>query len=66
MLAALSGVESQLKSHYAISLHNGLTAQQLRGFINVLATKVSAGIADKASVVLEQVVIEQQQDGKGV
>ncbi|EPK0079655.1 TPA: carboxymuconolactone decarboxylase family protein [Klebsiella aerogenes] len=55
MLAALSGVESQLKSHYAISLHNGLTAQQLRGFIDVLATKVSAEIAAKASAVLEQV-----------
>ncbi len=55
MLAALSGVESQLKSHYAISLHNGLTAQQLRGFIDVLATNVSAEIVEKALAVLEQV-----------
>jgi alkylhydroperoxidase/carboxymuconolactone decarboxylase family protein YurZ len=53
MLAALSGAESQLKSHYAISLHNGLTVQQLRAFVAVLAEKVNAGVAKNASVALE-------------
>lgn len=56
MLAALSGAESQLKSHYAISLRNGLTAQQLRAFVEVLADKVHTGVADNAAAVLESLL----------
>lgn len=55
-LANISGVNPQLQAHYHISLHNGLTAQQLNEFIDVLATICGQDIADNADQVLQQVL----------
>ncbi len=55
-LAALTGVDSQLKSHFSMSLNTGLTAGQLWDFIDVLKQKVGSAVAANASVVLADVV----------
>lgn len=57
-LAAIVGANSQLKSHFAISMNNGLTAAQFRAFTEVLAAKCGAEIANNASTVLEQFLAE--------
>lgn len=51
-LAAVPGAESQLKSHYAIAMNNGLTAEQLHAFVAVLAAKCPGEIAANAQAVL--------------
>ena len=51
-LAAIPGAESQLKSHYAIAMNNGLTADQLHAFVAVLAAKCPGEIAANAQAVL--------------
>lgn len=53
-LAAIPGAESQLKSHFAISLNNGITPEQLHAFVAVLAVKCPAEIATNANTVLAQ------------
>lgn len=42
MLAAMSGVESQLKSHLNIGINAGLTREQLQGIADVLAGQVNS------------------------
>ena len=53
-LAAIPGAESQLKSHFAISQHNGITPEQFHAFIAVLAAKCSPDMAANAKAVLAQ------------
>jgi 4-carboxymuconolactone decarboxylase len=53
-LAAMTGVESQLQSHVAISMNVGLGEGQLREFIEVLATRVDADAARRAQGALDQ------------
>lgn len=78
-LAVLSGVNSQLKSHFAMSLNTGLSAGQLWDFIDVLKRNVGSAVAANASAVLAAVapgpgchqVIEQSEltepfDGNGI
>ncbi|BBT70707.1 MULTISPECIES: carboxymuconolactone decarboxylase family protein [Enterobacteriaceae] len=60
-LAAIQGAESQLKSHYTISRHNGITVEQLRTFIAVLAEKCLPAMAENARAVLEQFLNQQEQ-----
>lgn len=55
-LAALSGVNSQLKSHYSMSLQTGLTTEQLWDFVEVLKLKCGTDIAANASTVLLEVI----------
>ena len=57
-LAAIPGAESQLKSHFAISHHNGITSEQLQAFIAVLAATCSADMAANANAVLAQFLAE--------
>lgn len=52
MLAALTGVESQLQSHMRISLNVGLTAEQLRALAQLLAERVDAASAQRARAAL--------------
>ncbi|MBP1206928.1 alkylhydroperoxidase/carboxymuconolactone decarboxylase family protein YurZ [Duganella sp. 1411] len=52
-LAAMSGVEPQLRSHVAISMNVGLGGRQLRQFIEVLAARVDADSARRAQAALE-------------
>ena len=57
-LAAIPGAESQLKSHFAISHHNGITSEQFQAFIAVLAAKCSSDMAANANAVLAQFLAE--------
>ncbi|MBD9368039.1 MULTISPECIES: carboxymuconolactone decarboxylase family protein [Gammaproteobacteria] len=54
MLSALPGAESQLQAHMRISMNVGLTAAQLRQLTQVLAARVDADMARRASTALEQ------------
>ncbi|WP_238213773.1 carboxymuconolactone decarboxylase family protein [Caballeronia novacaledonica] len=54
MLSALPGAESQLQSHFGISLNTGLSAGQLRQLIRVLDDRVDAGFARRASEALDR------------
>lgn len=53
-LAAMPGVEPQLRSHMAASLRVGLTAAQLRQLTQVLAERGEAQAAKRASEALTQ------------
>jgi len=53
-LAAMTGVEPQLLSHTRVSLHQGLTQQQLRQFADVLAERVGPEPAARARAALDQ------------
>ena len=55
-LASLGGVEGPLNFHMGAAMNTGLTEGQMHGFIEVLATKVDAGMAQKAEAVLEKVL----------
>ena len=55
-LANIEGVNSQLQSHYAISLNNGLTPEMLHDFITVLDAWCGPEVTQNAKVVLEQVL----------
>ncbi len=59
MLAALTGVESQLQSHMRISMNVGLTAPQLRWLAQVLASQVDAQAARRASDALDRHLLLQ-------
>lgn len=51
-LANIPGVNPQLQAHYGISLNNGVTAQQLTYFIDVLRQACGDAVADNAETVL--------------
>jgi len=53
-LAAMPGVEVQLRSHMAASLRVGLSAAQLRQLIQVLADRGDAQAAQRASTALSE------------
>jgi len=59
-LAAMTGVNSQLQSHYGISLNTGLTAAQLRAFVDVLQQQCGNAIAANASAVLDSVLANNE------
>ena len=53
-LAAMPGVEAQLRSHMRASLRVGLSAAQLRQLVQVLADRGDAGAAQRAGEALTQ------------
>ena len=53
-LAAMSGVEAQLRSHMRASMRVGLSAAQLRQLTQVLAERGDAGAAKRAGEALTQ------------
>jgi 4-carboxymuconolactone decarboxylase len=55
-LAAVPGLEGQLKSHMNASLNVGLTAPQLRQVVDVLRQGGDAGAADRAATALDAVL----------
>lgn len=59
MLAALTGVESQLQSHMRISMNVGLTAPQLRQLAQVLASEVDVQTARRATAALDRQLLVQ-------
>lgn len=54
MLSALPGAESQLQAHARISMNVGITAGQLRQLTQVLAERVDADSARRASEALDR------------
>jgi 4-carboxymuconolactone decarboxylase len=54
MLSALPGADSQLQAHMRISMNVGLTAGQLRQLTQVLAARVDAEMARRASAALDR------------
>jgi len=53
-LAAMTGVESQLQSHLAISMNVGIAERQLRQFIETLAARVDADAGRRALAALDK------------
>lgn len=54
-LANISGVNSQLQSHYFISLNNGLTPAMLNEFVSILSQHCGEEISSNAQQVLSNV-----------
>ena len=52
-LAAMTGTEAQLRSHYGVGLYNGLTQAQLTELINIIETSVSRRQGMLARLVLQ-------------
>ena len=55
-LSSMKGVNSQLQSHFNIGFNTGLSEEQMKGLIAVLAEKVGQAEVDNASQVLQQVL----------
>lgn len=54
MLSALSGVDAQLQAHMRISMNVGLTAEQLRQLVRVLADRVDEPSSRRAQAALDR------------
>ena len=55
-LAALGGVENQLRSHFGVGMYNGLTATQLQQLVSIIQSKVGAKEGNAANEVLQTVL----------
>jgi alkylhydroperoxidase/carboxymuconolactone decarboxylase family protein YurZ/quercetin dioxygenase-like cupin family protein len=55
-LAAMDGVEPQLRSHYGVGLHNGLTTDQLSEIVIIIETDVNKQRGLVAKNVLQSVI----------
>lgn len=55
-LANIPGVESQLRSHFTISMNIGITPAQLRQLTKVLSDRVDAAVGKNARAVLDSVL----------
>lgn len=58
-LAAMSGVESQLQSHVAVSMNVGLTPGQLRQLADVLAERGQPEAAQRTRAAIQQVLAKR-------
>ncbi len=56
-LASLRGTEGQLRSHYNVGMHNGLTGEQLIRIVSIIKTKVGEIEGNNAATVLRAVLI---------
>lgn len=59
-LAALGGVENQLRSHFGVGMYNGLTAAQLTHLVSIIQSKVGSKEGNAASQVLQTVLRQNQ------
>lgn len=55
-LAGMTGTAGQLRFHLGAAMNTGLTEPQMKAFIAVLRSRLGAGEADSASVVLGEVL----------
>jgi 4-carboxymuconolactone decarboxylase len=55
-LANIKGVNNQLQAHYAISMNNGITPEQLHDFVTVLEARCGLEVARNAKDALEKVL----------
>ncbi|MGB8192567.1 MAG: carboxymuconolactone decarboxylase family protein [Chitinophagaceae bacterium] len=60
-LAALGGVENQLRSHFGVGMYNGLSAAQLTQLVSIIHSEVGSKEGIAASQAL-QTVLKQPQD----
>jgi alkylhydroperoxidase/carboxymuconolactone decarboxylase family protein YurZ len=58
-LSNIKGVGSQLMAHYAISMNNGITPDQLLEFVTVLKECCGPQVAGNAKACLEQVLTDK-------
>jgi quercetin dioxygenase-like cupin family protein/alkylhydroperoxidase/carboxymuconolactone decarboxylase family protein YurZ len=63
-LANIEGVNAQLQGHMVISMHNGLTPEQLREVVSVLKVKCGPKVAENAGIVLDQVLKHTMEKNK--
>ena len=62
-LAALGGVENQLRSHFGVGIYNGLAEDQLKHLVSIIQFTIGSKEGNAASDVL-QTVIKQKDDSK--
>jgi len=55
-LAALGGVENQLRSHFGVGMYNGLSEEQLKRLVSIIQSKVGATEGTAALIVLQTVL----------
>ena len=55
-LAALGGVENQLRSHFKVGMYNGLTGPQLSELVSIIESKVGTKEGEAAGAVLQSVL----------
>ncbi|MBS1489073.1 MAG: carboxymuconolactone decarboxylase family protein [Bacteroidetes bacterium] len=55
-LASLSGTENQLRSHFNVGLHNGLTEQQLARIVTIIKDKVGDAEGNSAAKILDAIL----------
>lgn len=61
-LAAMGGVENQLRSHFGVGLYNGLLAAQLTDLVSIVHSKVGAKEGNAANQVLQTVLQARQKN----
>ncbi len=66
MLAAMPGLEGQLRFHINAAMNMGLDKKQVQGFITVLAERLGRKEADAANAVLEQVLADRANKKRGL
>ena len=59
-LAALGGVENQLRSHFGVGMYNGLTAAQLTHLVSIIQSNIGTKEGNAASQVLQTVLRQNQ------
>ncbi|WP_434662891.1 carboxymuconolactone decarboxylase family protein [Aeromonas sp. NJAU223] len=64
-LAAMAGVNNQLKSHLAMSLNTGWTVAQLRGYVSTLKASCGDEMGRNAEAVLNELLASQQTGDAG-
>lgn len=55
-LGSISGAGNQLRSHFNVGMHNGLTQQQLYGIVSIIKAKVGDTEGNNAEMVLRAVL----------
>jgi 4-carboxymuconolactone decarboxylase len=61
-LASLPGVENQLRSHFSVGMHNGLTNEQLTGIVSIIKDRVGHEEGNNASTVLQTILSPDKSD----
>jgi 4-carboxymuconolactone decarboxylase len=60
-LASLGGTENQMRSHFNVGMHNGLTEQQLHKIVSIIKSKVGDMEGNNAAIVLRTVLKKKEQ-----
>lgn len=55
-LASLAGTDNQLRSHFKVGMHNGLTQDQLNSIVSIIQSKVGEAEGNNAAKILRAVL----------